>query len=175
MKILIKISDYIENVNVISVYKSDTNRIILFAEILYKFAAIELIAFNNLTVIDELTISKFNEIINNKDNVIFQDMKLTKLNENDIKLVLNQSEYNLIFKNNDEFYELDELNEMTQDDIQNISPNFKNTMFKVYLKRSDILDKYTIDDYLDKIRLVGINNLTNEERKRLDLLVEKIK
>jgi hypothetical protein len=48
-------------------------------------------------------------------------------------------------------------------------------MFKVYLKRSNILNKYTINDYLDKIRLVGVNNLTNEERKRLDLLVDKIK
>jgi hypothetical protein len=175
MKISIKISDYIENINVISVYKSDTNRIILFAEILYRFAAIELIMFNNLTVIDELSISKFNEIINNENDIIFHDMILIKLNDNDIKLVLNQLEYNLIFKNNGEFYELDELNEMPQDSITNISSNFKNTMFKVYLKRSNILNKYTINDYLDKIRLVGVNNLTNEERKRLDLLVDKIK
>jgi hypothetical protein len=173
MKIALQISDYIEHINVISVYKSDTNRIIMFAEIMFRFAVIELIAFNNLTVIDELTMTKFNDIIL-KDEVYFQDMLLTKLNENNIKLILNQPIYNLVFKNNGVFYELDELNEMP-DEIPDITSGLKPTLFKVYLKQIDILDKYTVDDYLDKIRLVGLNNLTKEEKNRLDILIKELK
>jgi len=172
MKIAIKISDYIEHINIISVYKSDTNRIIMFAEIMFRFAAVELIAFNNLTVIDELTITKFNKLIS-KDIINFQDMTLKKLDDNTIKLILNQEQYNLIFKTNNEYYELDELN--TTDSSNLMSSTEFNFAFKVYLKKSEVLNNYTIDDYLDKINQVGINNLTKEEKIRLDEHVKHLK
>jgi len=172
VKIAIKISDYIEYINVISVYKSDTNRIIMFAEIMFRFAAVELIAFNNLTVVDELTMTKFNKLIS-KNTINFQDMILKKLDEETIKLILNQKQYNLIFRTDNDYYELDDFNTTESSDI--LPSTDLNFAFKVYLKKSEILNNYTIDDYLDKINQVGINNLTKEEKIRLDALVQILK
>jgi len=172
MKIIVKISDYTEHINIISVYKSNTHRIIMFAEIMFRFAAIELIAFNNLTVIDELSMINFNKLVST-NTINFQNMTLKKLDDNIIKLILNQSQYNLIFKTNNEYYELDELD--TKDSLNLLPTSNLDFAFKVYLKKSEILNEYIIDDYLDKIRLVGLNNLTKEEKTRLDKLVENIK
>lgn len=177
MKILIKTLEHTDYFEILRTFKSADDRIFMLSNIGHKFILIELIAFNFVTVINEIAPEKAGEwsVTLENETIEYDKLVFKPIDDSRTALILDQHEYFVVFKQDGIFYQLENA-EFDNRDMPPAPKNFPFKMpfpgavFRLLLKQKDPIENITIDEYLDRIRHVGFNNLTAEEKHGLDIL-----
>ena len=168
MQINIKTIESEQEINILRVFKNEDNRIFLLGDAVSNFVFIELVAFNYVTVLAEVdgSIAEHWLAAAVDEELSFNDTSFRALTTQNSNKILNQAAYEIIVKKNGEYWQVQQPE--IEDDILPVP--FHNTIVRILMTRTNPTAHATIDDYLDRIREVGIDNLTAAEKQSLDTL-----
>lgn len=165
-----------EQIDIIRLFKDTEGKIFLLAHADAKFIFIELLAFNKIVIISEVTAHEALTWTKaeNEEEFYIEDIFFHPLNILDTNSILTYKDYNIIYKQQDKYWTLENSN--TNNILASVNfpppipmPN-TTSVLKIQFKKVNVIQNRTIDDYLDRIRQVGYNNLTPIERDGLDAL-----
>lgn len=167
-----------EQIDVIRLFKESDGRMFILASADHKFIFIELIAFNKISIISEVDPYEAVEWTKADTNEMFyiEDIFFYPLNILDNEKFLTYADYNIIYKQQDKYWTLEDSNVDNVLTSINFPPPLPSSVtgasavVKIQFKIIDPISKRNINDYLDRIRQVGYNNLTPIEKDGLDVL-----
>lgn len=163
-------------IDIIQCFKSKKNRYYLAAIVDGNMLLLEFVGINVLRIIrgiKHISDTVFFDI-ETGEVVEFKKEKFDIVPKDIINQILNKEFYQVIFEKNETFYTLTTLQEESEEEQYEPFNNFlAKPNVRLVLKKVQLFDDCILDTFLDRIKEVGIKNITYFEKESLNSYSQK--
>jgi hypothetical protein len=175
------------DIDVNKAFITDDHRIFFISKISFEYLLFEYIINDYIRVGRPLTDEELNTLLECEEEKYLtiieyideSSVRFKPLSEERIDKILNKQSYKICFHVNDKFFELAEINKDEFDKLLQKTPGiesafdfgmFNMPVFQIFFIECNFEENLEIDNLLDRINIVGYDNLTKMEKEELILL-----